>query len=69
MKGYKVTKSFYHGKQYYIGDEIDVGDFANKELEKRDLIRWVERPEIIMPKKKDKPKVKRKNVSKSKRNI
>lgn len=69
MKGFIVLRPFKHGKHYTVGDKIDINPSVNKQLELKGLIRWVERPEIIMPKKKvQKPKAKR-NVRKSKKDI
>ena len=51
MKGFIVVKGFKHGKQYHAGDSININDWVNKDLERRGLIRWVERPDIIIPKK------------------
>lgn len=66
MKGFKAVKSFYHdSKQFYKGDIVDFGDYVNNELEKNGLIRWIDRPSVIMPKKVVKPKAKR-NARKSK---
>ena len=67
MKGFIATKGFKHGgKHYKMGDVVDFNPTDNKRLELKGLVRWYERPEIIMPKKKiEKPKKKR-NVRKSK---
>ena len=65
MKGYIAVKGFKHGRHYKAGDKVDISDYVNRELVKKGLIEWVERPKIIMPKKEDKPKIK-KRVSKSK---
>jgi len=65
MKGYVVLRSFLHDDtMYYPPQTVDFGDF-NKDFEKKGLIRWVERPKIVMPKT-AKPK---KNVRKSKKRI
>jgi len=61
MQGFKVVRSFFHDKMWNQGDDIDLGESVNKELEKLGLIRYVFRPDIIIPK----PK-KKKNVRKSK---
>ena len=70
MEGYKVVRSFYHDKMWNQGEDIDLGQFVNKELEKLGLIRYVFRPNIIMPKPKEvvTPK-KKKNVRKGKKNL
>lgn len=69
MKGFIALKAFKHGQHYKIGDKVDINDHVNKQLELKGLIRWVERPEIIMPKKKvQKPKKKR-NVRKSNKDV
>ena len=77
MEGYKATRPFFHDKQFYRGDDVDLGDYVNRELEKLGLVRFVFRPKIIMrpeivtakkEEKKNKPKAKR-NVRKSKENF
>ena len=50
MKGFIALKSFYHDKQYYKGDKVEVQEHLLKEWEERNMIRWIERPDIIMPK-------------------
>ena len=80
MKGYKVTKSFFHKKTkgcptgiHNDGEmvkEEDINPVYYEQLEKQAMIVWVERPEIVMPKKAPvkevKPKAK-KNVRKGKK--
>lgn len=66
MKGFIALKAFKHTKHYKIGDKVDISDYVNKQLELKGLIKWVERPLIIMPKKHTKIK---KDARKSKKNI
>ena len=67
MKGFIATRGFKHNKTHYkMGDIVDINPTVNKSLELKGLVRFYERPAIIMPKKKvQKPKPK-KNVRKSK---
>ena len=54
-----------------MGDVVDINPTVNKALELKGLVRWYERPAIIMPKKKvEKTSIKKKkNVRKSKNDV
>lgn len=69
MKGFVALKSFYHDKQYAIGEKVDLPEHICKDLENRDVIKWVERPVIIMPKEKKVTKKTKRNVRKSKKRV
>ncbi len=50
MKAFLVKKGFLHYSKYYVkGAKVDFGRDINTDLEARGLIKWVDRPEIIMP--------------------
>lgn len=75
MKGWIAIKSFKHRKQHLIGDiitEEDVHPMYYDTLEKKGLIRWIERPKIIMPKEERKPlhhTIPKTTARKSKKNV
>lgn len=58
MKGFIALRSFYHTKQFNKGDKVEgLNESDLKQLEKKGLIRWMERPKIIIRKKVVKPEV------------
>ena len=68
MKGWITIKSFKHKRMHNAGEvvkESEINPIYYDQLEKQGLIRYVERPIIVMPKE-VKPKKKR-NVRKSKK--
>ncbi len=56
MKGWITIKSFKHKRLHLSGeivDEKEINPIHYDYLEKKGLIRWVEKPVIIMPKAKE----------------
>jgi len=66
MEGWKTIKSFKHKRLHLAGENVDpkeINPVFYDQLEKQGLIRYVDRPDVIMPK-----KVKN-NLPKKKRNV
>jgi len=62
MKGFVARKSFLHNTTFVMpGDKVDFGKELNNDFERRGLIKWIDRPEIIMPKETKKKKYVRKS--------
>jgi hypothetical protein len=69
MKGWYTIKSFYHNRLHLAKEKVDpkeINPIWYDQLEAQGLIKYVERPEIMMPKKVTK---KKKNVRSRKRNV